>query len=154
MDKAGKLYFAPGNVVAIGRDLDEWKKKASQYYYDGEWYSELATLCEGDLFKAYRIAIGKWTMNYVCVDSSTDGNYVNSPERSPEFDLSGAKKVGGFADGVGNTYQIFQTKSGFALVGAGYCDIEHDYPVANADYINNPNFIGDYGSGVVVLKKT
>jgi len=119
-DKDGNIFYEEGNTVAGGIKAREWARKARNYYSGEEWHSELAKLEEGDLFKAYRIAMGYWTLEYVCNDSSAEGNFWDSVTSSQALEVSGAREVGGFKDGVGNTYDIYQTEFGFALVGGYY----------------------------------
>ena len=152
-DKHGRIFYQEGKPVARGIKLVECKNKAMNFYSNGEWHSELALLEEGDLFKAYRIAMGYWTLEYVCDDSSSAGNYWNAPNAAFEFNLSGAREVGGFRDGIGNTYEIYQTQFGFALVGGHFFDTGNDFPVANIVYNNNPNNISFFGYGVLVIKR-
>lgn len=150
--KAGVIYYSEGDVVARGGSLKTWKEKAEAFYHDKTWNSGLARLEEGDLFKAYRIAMGYWSMEYVCDDSSSDGNYWNAPHAAHCFEDSGAKKVGGFADGVGNTRGIYQVTDGFALVGGCYVDgVEH--PMAYAYYDENEHRCYTSACGVVVIRK-
>lgn len=153
-DENGNVFYEEGKPVGRDIKLKEWKERAKKFYDDKKWCSELAQLEEGDLFKAYRIAMGLWTLEYVCDDSSSAGNYWNTPNSSHDFEVSGARKVGGFKDGIGNTYEIYQTESGFALVGGHYINVGIDYPVAGVYYCGNLSGINFYGSGVVVLKRS
>ena len=153
-DENGNIFYEEGKPVGRGIKLEEWKERANKFYNDKKWHSELAQLEEGDLFKAYRIAMGLWSLEYVCDDSSSAGNYWNAPNSSRDFEVSGARKVGGFKDGIGNTYEIYQTESGFALVGGYYSYGGDFYPVADVYYRDGPSDIDYYGSGVVVLKRS
>ena len=153
-DQNGKIFYKEGNEVARGIKFGEWKEKAEEFYSDGKWYSDMAWLEEGDLFKAYRIAMGYWSIKYVCDDSSSDGNYQNAPNATHNVEVSGAKKVGGFCDGVGNAYEIYQTESGFALVGGCYHNFGNYCPVADTFYIKKANILSYDGFGVLVLRRT
>lgn len=152
-DENGNIFYEEGKPVGREIRLYEWKEKATVFYSKDEWYSELAQLEEGDLFKAYRIAMGLWSLEYVCDASSSAGNYWNAPNPSYDFEVSGARTVGGFKDGIGNTYEIYQTEFGFALVGGCYYDYGDFFPVADVIYGVDPISIGDDGSGVLVLKR-
>lgn len=159
-DSTGNIFYQKGKQVATGMSFQEWKEKAANFYFKCEWHSELAQLEEGDLFKAYRIAMGYWTMGYVCDDSSRMGNYWNAPNSSSkikicgEKEVSGAREVGGFSDGIGNTCEIYQANSGFAIVGGNYGNLGYRNPVANVDYVNNCFFASDASSGVLVIKRS
>jgi len=154
VDKDGNIFYEGGNVVARGISLGMWERIARNFYFDGEWYSDLAMLEEGDLFKAYRIAMGYWTIEYVCDDSSSAGNYWNAPKSVHDFEVSGVREVGGFRDGIGNTCEIYHTKSGFALVGGFWGKVGSSYPVADVDDHYGARSICNHGSGVLVLKRS
>lgn len=99
--------------------------------------------------------MGLWTIEYVCDDSSSAGNYWDASNSSQGIELTGARIVGGFMDGIGNTYEIYQMKSGFALVGGCYGNSGYRSPVANAccgHSLNNLCY--NYCSGVLVLKRS
>lgn len=153
-DEEGKIFYEEGKPVGIGIKLKDWKEKAANFYSDKKWHSELAQLEEGDLFKAYRIAMGFWSLEYVCDNSSSAGNYWNAPNSSHACEVSGARKVGGFKDGIGNTYDIYQMHAGFAFVGGDFNSDGYCYPVADIDYCFYPDSINGIGSGVVVLKRS
>ena len=154
-DEKGEIFYREGQEVARGISLEEWENRANHFYYDGSWYSGLATLYEGDLFKAYRIAKGYWTIRYVCDDSSSAGNYIDSPLGSDSFDLTGAKIVGGFKDGVGNTYEVYKKGKKYCYVGGRYVDWGSIAPAASCAETSKsltPNY--DFCTGVISLKRT
>lgn len=150
--KAGAIYYSEGDEVGRGGSLNTWKKKAEAFYRDNIWESGLAILEEGDLFKAYRIAMGYWSIEYVCDDSSSAGNYWNAPGAAHCFEDSGARKVGGFSDGVGNTRGIYEVPDGFALVGGCYVD-GAEHPMSYAYYDENKYRCYTSACGVVVIRK-
>lgn len=134
LDEHGKIFYEEGNEIAV-IGLGNLEKVAADFYSDEKWHSELARLEEGDLFKAYRIAMGYWSLEYVCDDSSSAGNYWNSPNTSHGIELSGAREVGGFKDGIGNTQEIYQTETKFAIVGGHSTYNGSVWPVATVDFI-------------------
>jgi len=146
----GKLYYKKGSVVARGLSVDEWKQKAREFA--PECGSKLASKYQLVLWYAYRIAMGFWTIEYVCDDSSSAGNYWTSPNAIHKFEVSGAREVGGARDGVGNTYKI--VIDGEAVLFGGCCgDYGEMCPVASFGRIDNPFDAFNHGAGVVVLKK-
>lgn len=147
-DEDGDLCYVAGNKVAEGMDLLSWKKKAKGFYLDSNWHSELATLMEGELFVAYRIAMGYWSIGYVCDNSSSAGNY--GVARMLEY--SGAREVGGFRDGTGNTRKVYCTKKGFAITGGDCFCSGFSWPVAHMDYEGDGKEMIEYASPVVVLR--
>lgn len=151
-DKRVKILYKEGEPVATGIAFAEWKNKAMNFYSDGEWHSELALLEEGDLFKAYRIAMGYWTIEYVCDDSSSAGNYWSAPDATLDFEVSGAREVGGFRDGIGNTREIYQSQFGFTIVGGAYNIDSCNYSVADVFYLEDINYVNFYACGVLVIK--
>ena len=150
LDNSGKLFYKNGEKVASLFSCNEWKIKGKEFA--PEWGSDLATLYELFLWYAYRIAKGLWTLEYVCDDSSSAGNYSDSPDASHGFEVSGKRKVGGFADGVGNTYKIVAHNAGFAACGGDYHYNGNLCPVADVFCRNFPCGTNYYGSGVLVLR--
>jgi len=134
-----------------------WEEKARDLVLG---YSRIATLEELYLFYAYRIAMGYWTIEYVCDDSSSDGNYNDSPVSSKKKDKSGAKEVGGFNDGIGNTIKLVMKDGVPTLVGGSYEMSGKTHPVAKIfspeEYELFNRHYGRYAdevSGVVVISK-
>lgn len=156
--KARKLYYEPGNEVATGLTAEQWETKAKNYA--PHLGSRLALIDELILWYAYRIVKDYWSLKYVCHDSSTHGNYWNSTINNGTrhklynfIDLTGVKKVGGFKDGVGNTYKIVKYHSGsFWRFGGYFQDSGWQYPVAYGEPIM-PTKVRGGASGVVVLTK-
>ena len=150
---SGRLIYEVGKKAAIGISFEEWEKKAKEFCEGAGDVSDIATLEEYDMFIAYRIAANFWSLSYVCNDSSESGNYVDSPNGSGRMDASGSKKVGGFFDGVGNTYKILKSGKKYIACGGNFNTWGCNYPVA--DITRYDDFIGTYvgyGTGVVVIK--
>lgn len=133
-----------------------WEEKARNFVSG----SRLATLEELYLFYAYRIAMGYWTIEYVCDDSSSDGNYKDSPVSSKKKDKAGVKEVGGFKDGIGNTIKLVMKDEVPTLVGGSYEMSGKTHPVAKIfsteEYEMFNRHYGRYAdevSGVVVISK-
>ena len=114
----GKIKYIEGKEVAVGYSCNQWKKMAEEYM--PERGSRLANLYELFLFYAYRILRGFWTLSYVANDSSSAGNYCNSPNHYNGIERAGAREVGGFRDGVGNTYKIVTHEVRYALCGGDF----------------------------------
>ena len=155
--KARKLYYEPGNEAVTGLTAEQWETKAKNYAPN--LGSRLASVDELILWYAYRIAKGDWSLKYVCDDSSAHGNYSNSTINNGMYktvnlqDLTGVKKVGGFKDGVGNTYKIVKNSTDtFWEFGGGFNNFGWQYPVAFGEPIRATN-VRERGSGVVVLTK-
>ena len=153
IDSNKRIFYREGEVVGQGIfSFKDWEDKAT--YFSPQYGSSLATVYELLLWYAYRIAMGYWSLEYICDDSSSEGNYWNSPVPVHGFEPAGIRKVGGFLDGVGNTYKIVKNpEGGFSLCGGYYINNGNEYPVAevlsNRDVPNNGFY---YGSGVLVLK--
>ncbi|MBP3285267.1 MAG: hypothetical protein J6M02_07215 [Clostridia bacterium] len=148
---SGRIFYNAGDKVARGICCNEWKVKGKEFV--PEWGSDLANLYELYLWYAYRIAKGLWTLEYICDDSSSAGNYWNSPDASQGFEVSGKRKVGGFYDGVGNTYKIVAHNAGFAACGGNCSNNGDNYPVADVRE-RYPDLTCFYGSGVLVLRRS
>ena len=146
----GVIYFEKGNPVAVGISELMWREYAKKF--DEKCNSRLATLSELFLWYAYRIAIRAWDLSYLADNSSSAGNYWNSPEASHDFELSGVREVGGFSDGVGNTDKLVSLETGgFALVGGFYYNFGFEKPVANIKVCGASRACITHGSGVVVI---
>ena len=152
LSNKGEIYYKEGEKVGRNISCSNWEKKAKNFA--PQYQSHLANLRELFLYYAYRIAMGYWTLEYVCDNSSTDGNYWMSPCSSHGIDLSAAKKVGGARDGIGNTYKIVKNNSGFALCGGSCVNEEAVYCVSDVCNYNITNNVCHYGSGVLVLNPT
>lgn len=149
--KDSKIHFEVNCSVAKGIHSKLWKKKAKAYAPENG--SRLGTLEELALWYAYRIAKGFWSLEYVCDDSSSSGNYWDSPNSTHDFEKTGVRETGGFSDGIGNTFKLVTCKEGFALFG-GYCGGfgGHASPVANIRRVYG-DLIHLTASAVIVLTK-
>lgn len=153
--KKGKIFYEPGNSVKSDLTCAEWAIKAKQYAPG--FGSRLADIYELFLWYAYRIAMRYWSLRYVCWTSASKGNYNDSLTRCStndndlRRDLSGRQKVGGFSDGVGNTYKITKTGNTFCISGGSFCDSGWRYPVASTSEVIKERIGEDVG--VVVLSK-
>lgn len=152
MNDEGKLYYEEGKEVVHELSCIDWRIKACEFA--PEYGSDLATKYQLVLWYAYRIAMGFWTIGYVCDDSSSAGNYWDSPNAAHAFEASGARVVGGSKDGTGNTWKIVVDEKGtFWKFGGAPWTFGDLMPVAS-----NAPFPGKYdgcksGSGVVALNK-
>ena len=61
----GMLFYKKGSKTITDMSFNEWEEAAKRFYTDENWHSELATLFEGDLLKAYKIATGYWSMESI-----------------------------------------------------------------------------------------
>lgn len=66
----------------------------------------IATIYETFLWYAWRGANSYWNLQYLCKDSSSKGNWRDSPDTAGHIELTGAREVGGFCDGTGNTCKL------------------------------------------------
>lgn len=150
-DEGGKISYEEGMPVYTHLTLPEWEEKAKEYWPEKD--SKLANLFELDLWYAYRVVTGHWTLEYICDNSSDWGNYWNSPSATHEKEEAGIIKVGGFADGVSNTRKIVKAPDGgFCICGGCYKQLGTLNPVAKVEYQPAPSGLDFFSSGVVVLK--
>lgn len=150
LDSDGKLYYEKGKPVCEGLSVEDWQEKAKMFSV--QYKSNLANVYELLLWYAYRIAKGKWSIYYVCNDSSSRGNYKNSPGATHCLEVSGSKFVGGARDGVGNTIKIVEHVSGFFTCGGDYTFSGKKFPVADLLRGHNRKAICDNCVGVIVLR--
>lgn len=135
LDADGKIFYESGKAVAVGISNEQWRKKIASFAdEESEYYSEEANLQEVCLFYFWRVAKGLWDMNFICRDSSIKRDNVVSkfhPKyQAPVFKIerSGAREVGGFFDGTGNTQKIVSclglhgkyVETGMTFVKMGY----------------------------------
>ncbi|MBP3285247.1 MAG: hypothetical protein J6M02_07110 [Clostridia bacterium] len=151
IDENGNIYYHKGHDVCRGLAPIEWEDKAKAFA--PEYQSEPGTIYELYLWYAWRIAMGYWSLEYVCDDSSGDGNYDNSPDATHDIEPSGAKNVGGAADGVGNTFKAVYDDAGYVLCG-GNCHIGGMVdPVAATNWYGASHDKNSYAAWVLVLRK-
>ena len=147
-DEGKNITYKEGEPVAVGLTGRQWMQKAKVYYNHNHLKSGLALLEEGDLFKAYRVAMGYWSLEYICDDSSLPSI---SSKVGHEIAYSGKTEIGGFSDGVGNTFEIYRDKGGIALVGGFFLNFGKVNTVAKALRFH-PNAVSQYGRGVISIK--
>ena len=151
IDQNGRIYYKKGEAVTRGFSFNKWRQKAHEFAPECE--SDLATAYQLVLWYAYRIAMGYWTIEYVCYDSSSEGNYRNSPRENGKIEVSGTQKVGGACDGVGNTRKLVLYWSHFALFGGCYGELGDERPVGSWESFVYPNNPLINSTGVVALNK-
>lgn len=152
--KTGDIIFKKGAVNIHNITLVEWKEKAEDILScEKEWNSTLATLHELYFWYAWRISEGYWTLEYVCDDSSSYGNYADSATTSHKLEGGGERVVGGFYDGTGNTVKIVKHNDAFALVGGCYINSGKYYPVGHF-YLDPCSYRShNFAVGVVVVRR-
>lgn len=129
----GELFFLEGSVVPAKVNPIQWWDMAKKYWPERE--SNIARWQQLILWYAYRCAMGFWSLSYVADDSTLGGNYWNSPNASRGLELSGKRKNGGFADGVGNTSRLVLEGNGkFAVCGGYYLDHGEATPVGKFEF--------------------
>ena len=150
ISKDGEIYFHSKRKVAVSHTCAEWNRMVKNYA--PEYNSKIATICELYLWYAYRIAMRYWSIEYVCDDSSKYGNYSDSPETAFRRELSGVRNVGGFCDGIGNTFKLVKHDCGYILCGGSYKSKGKYNTVAK--YISNVlnSQLQGKSSPVIVLK--
>lgn len=147
-DFVGRLTYSEGAPVAVGLSDIEWEMEAIKFAPNYE--SDLATVEELLLFYAYRIAEGYWSISEVCDEPIYLNNYTG------EIKDSAAYEIGGFKDGIGNTYKIVKTEEGaYGLCGEDYEGQDPAFAASIADVIEDVSFRlpNKRGTGVIVLKR-
>lgn len=152
IDQNGRIYYKVGEKVTRGFSPNKWRQKAREFAPECE--SDLATAYQLVLWYAYRIAMGYWTVEYVCENSYSEGNYWNSPDATHKIEVSGTKKVGGAYDGVGNTRKLVLYRTAFfALFGGCYGEFGNEHPVGEWESIVRSDNTLINSTGVVALNK-
>lgn len=127
--KDGMLCFYEKAPLCAERTFIEWIKLANDYA--PEYESKLANIYELFLWYAYRIVTGELTLEYVCDDSSSAGNYADSPTASHRLEFAGGREWEGPTDGIGNTSKLVMADSGFAVCGGAFDVSGSDFPMAD-----------------------
>lgn len=152
--KDNNIFYEKGEVISEWITTGDWVEKAEvMLASNGNWKSRLATLYELLMWYAWRIAKGYWTFTYVCDDSSSNGNYSDSPTSSFELEASGERSFAGFCDGTGNTVKIVTHNDGFALVGGNYKNDGKSYPVGDFYFDSLDYRLCKFGVGVVTIRR-
>jgi len=127
---------------------DYWEELAKKFAPN--WNSALANWYELILFYAYRIAKNYWTIWFVCEDSR---DYARTSWTDFSSDYVASRKIGGFYDGVNNTYKITKYKSRFVVSGRRF-DMDTAEPnIVSFYYEDDPKAFKFYATGVIVLRK-
>lgn len=147
----GKIAYIKGKDVAVNYSIKDWIKMAEEYL--PERGSRLATLYELFIWYAWRIVKGYWTLGYVANDSSSAGNFCNSPKATHKLELTGTIKCGGFRDGQGNSCKLVTYKNIFATVGGNFDNNGYNSTVHNVFLHYSLDDIINFDCGVLVLIK-
>ena len=119
----------------------------------------MAELCELFIWYALRIVRGDWTFEYIAIDSSSAGNYQDSPNlyelNDPRhyhhyIDKTGAKECGGYKDGQGNTCKIVTYEGKYRVSGGCYISSGKRNPVAMVSQYYGLFHYRTYSHAVVV----
>ena len=149
--KEGKIYYAEGDDVGEGFSAKQWDEMANEF--SQERGSRLATLQELFLWYAVRIVNGLWTLDYITKNSSSAGNYWDSPNALRKKAKAGEIECGGYKDGQGNTRKIATFENGYAMAGGSCYDHGMNTPVGGFLPQINSDVVWDKNTGVVVLTK-
>lgn len=149
--KDGHITYGPTREISTDLDSYTWARKAKEFM--PTYGSRLTNIYELFLWYAYRIAKGYWTIEYVADDSSRLGNYIDSSSRNLSgMELSAVREVGGFRDGIGNSYKLVKSmENTFLLCGGCYEDSGKGFPVADIVKDNYPKYSDSYTVGWVTL---
>lgn len=154
-----KLVYKEGLSALYGISQEQWKCLAAGYYADEEWQSTLATWEEGILFKAYRVAMGYCTIEFMCEIPEAEmpelpkewAPYVTKrPYAIHELEKTGEREVAGFKDGINNTRELYMysDKVSYAVYGGCY-----DEPAAPVDVFWSGNALGWADNGCMKIEK-
>lgn len=150
VDENGRIYYMEGHQVALGYSCNEWRRMAREFA--PECNSDIANIHQLMIWYAYRIAMGFWTIEQVCDDSTSVGNYWNADNSSHKLEAAGVRWSGGARDGAGNTFKFVYNGIGeICLVGGTCFTYGHISPVAAV--ISGKDSSGDakYNHSVPVL---
>ena len=65
LDENEDVFYKRGHKTLTDMSFVRWQNAVEHFYSDEEWHSELATLQEGDLLKAYKMATQYWSLNAI-----------------------------------------------------------------------------------------
>jgi len=142
-----QIEYSVGCDIYNQAELHDWEEKANNF--GGTKYtSGLATLYELFLWYAYRVAMGYWTLENVC----------SKIRKNTKMKRVGANKLGGFLDGVLNTYKIVKTPDGkgYCVVGREIDEEEDDqsllFCITNVVECEKEHLPSCYEVGVIALR--
>ena len=156
VDDDGNIYFAKGANPGVGYSARWWNDNATKFCLERK--SRNLSFDEYCLIVAHLIKNGDITWEEATEDSSLKGNFWNSPNSPHEMEKTGTRKCGEFYGFVGNTckyvkYVKHAKAATYALMGGSYNFKGSNFPLADADTINYPNFNENISVGWLVLEK-
>ena len=137
-----RIYLSPNNPITTGLTFSDWQYLCREFL--PIYTSMMANTFEITLFYAYRIAMGYWSLSLVG-GTGHMGNYKLSLSRSDKLELSASQQVGGFRDGIGNTYVITQDLNGNPRsMGGCYNSYNSERPIGEIMDLNlgHPHHFG------------
>lgn len=125
LNENGDIFYRRGSKTVTDINCVEWNESANRFFENEEWYSKLASLYEGDLLKAYKIATDYWSL------SNISENRI-------------------FAQPIN---EIFKLNEGFAIVKNCYEDSGR-YFISTFDYLSlELANVSIRAQGIVVVKR-
>ena len=152
VESDGEIHYKPGGKVCNWLAGHWWIDLAKDFA--PEYDSKLTTLSELWLWYAYRVAMGWWSLEYICNVSRYYCKPQTFVDRYSAYEAkSGMVSIGGARDGTNNTYKITWHNGKFALVGGWRNPVAFYELVPNAGYHEHSLCSGEGGTGVVTLHK-
>lgn len=134
--KMGNICYE--RYASVNKWLNYYEWRSAAEVFAPEYRSGIGNLYELYLVYAYRIMHGYWTLEYVCNDSTGNGNFLDSPGKNIfGCETAGERKVGGYCDGIGNTSKIVEQDMQILSVGGNYTHYGKFNPVACLERMDN-----------------
>ena len=148
MGEDGRLYYQKGSPVCRNLAPIEWRLKALKF--SPEHGSRIAMWKDLYVWYGYRIAAGYWTLEDVAEKRLTLDN------DSHVCQLSGFQEIGGFADGVNNTFKLASIYPRKQVLCGGQFNREkgrHEFTCAMDACVVRPHKKLEFASASIVLTK-
>ena len=153
VDDDGNIYFAKGANPGVGYSARWWDDNATKICPERK--SRIISSDEYYLIEAHLIKNGDITWEEAAEDSSTKGNFSDSPASTHKMEKTGTSKCGEFYGFVGNTCKYVKGayRYRYALMGGSYQSWGSSHPVSDEYIIYGPISMYDNSVGWPVLEK-
>lgn len=149
---SGKIYYEMNAPVNKWFSYYDWRNMAESFAPD--YNSGVGTLYELYIVYAHRIVQGHWSLQYVCDDSTAEGNYLDSPDSfGVGCENAGKRKIGGYFDGIGNTTKLVEHNMECFCCGGDFNSYGRLKPVAHFEKKDNFILPIKNATAVVILRR-
>jgi len=157
-EKDGDIVYKGGMKPAIGHKFAWWRTAAEEFMIDKNsrigselhWAIFLGTIIKY-LIDEEGYSVGN-AWKAVCDDSSVIGHYADSPDAKFDFEPTGSRKIGKFAD-LANTCKILKRyeSKGIILASGSFASDGNECPLAEIIPIKEKEFEGEDSVAWIIM---